>query len=526
MTYNTYKNVFNNKVTPQTEPIPDKDMVKNNAGGYAFQLDKFKQLERFLILGTTGGTYYVAQKPLTQENALVVKACIDEDPQKALDLILDVSDKGRAPSNDPALFALAVACTNPKSRKQALAILPKVARIGTHLFHFVQYLDGMRGWGRSIREGVAKWYTEKNTADLAFQMAKYQQRDGWAHGDVLRLAHVKPTSTEQNEMFAFAVGKSEKSPEYGLLGTMEKLKGATTEQEIVDIVSGQGGVMEIVPSQWKNKPAVQKALLPNLGLTALVRNLGNYGASGLLVQGNWDVLTDIVARLSDEKAIKKSRIHPMQALMAKLTYDNGHGVRGSNSWEVVPQISQALEDLIYKSFGNVEPTNKKYYIGLDVSGSMRYNYVAGSELLSCAQASGVMAMTLLRTEPLVVIKAFSEGVKELPLNKNMSMGDVFGRIRNINFGVTACALPMLDALKNNIYVDAFIVITDNETWAGNIHPVQALKQYQNQINKDAKLIVIGMTSTGFSIAEQGNPSMLDVVGFDTATPDVIAEFVR
>ena len=44
MQHNTYKNVLNNKVTPQNEPIPLKDMVANNAGGYVFKLDKFKQL--------------------------------------------------------------------------------------------------------------------------------------------------------------------------------------------------------------------------------------------------------------------------------------------------------------------------------------------------------------------------------------------------------------------------------------------------------------------------------------------------
>jgi len=87
-------------------------------------------------------------------------------------------------------------------------------------------------------------------------------------------------------------------------------------------------------------------------------------------------------------------------------------------------------------------------------------------------------------------------------------------------------LPMIDALKNNIYVDAFVILTDSETWYGSIHPVQALKQYQNAINKDAKLIVVAMTATGFSIAEPNNPNMLDVVGFDTSTPAVISEFIR
>ena len=32
-------------------------MVENNAGGFVFKLDEWKQLERFLILGSEGGTF-------------------------------------------------------------------------------------------------------------------------------------------------------------------------------------------------------------------------------------------------------------------------------------------------------------------------------------------------------------------------------------------------------------------------------------------------------------------------------------
>jgi 60 kDa SS-A/Ro ribonucleoprotein len=38
--------------------------------------------------------------------------------------------------------------------------------------------------------------------------------------------------------------------------------------------------------------------------------------------------------------------------------------------------------------------------------------------------------------------------------------------------------------------------------------------------------VIGMVSNGFSIADPEDPGMLDVVGFDTATPGVVAGFAR
>ena len=71
--------------------------------------------------------------------------------------------------------------------------------------------------------------------------------------------------------------------------------------------------------------------------------------------------------------------------------------------------------------------------------------------------------------------------------------------------------------------DKFCVYTDNETWAGRIHPTQALKQYRDQYGK-GKLIVVGTSATNFSIADPKDAGMLDVVGFDSATPQLISQF--
>jgi 60 kDa SS-A/Ro ribonucleoprotein len=81
------------------------------------------------------------------------------------------------------------------------------------------------------------------------------------------------------------------------------------------------------------------------------------------------------------------------------------------------------------------------------------------------------------------------------------------------------------ALRQRRPVDVFVVYTDNETWAGHIHPVQALRQYRDAMGIDAKLVVVGMTATQFTIADPADPGMLDVVGFDASVPDVMAHFV-
>ena len=75
-------------------------------------------------------------------------------------------------------------------------------------------------------------------------------------------------------------------------------------------------------------------------------------------------------------------------------------------------------------------------------------------------------------------------------------------------------------------VDPFVIYTDSETWAGDVHPAQALRDYRRTSGIDARLVVVGMVSNGFSIADRADPGMLDVVGFDTATPQLVSDFAR
>ena len=94
----------------------------------------------------------------------------------------------------------------------------------------------------------------------------------------------------------------------------------------------------------------------------------------------------------------------------------------------------------------------------------------------------------------------------------------------VPMGGTDCAQPMLYAKKKKLNVDVFIVYTDNETWAGQVHPSQALKQYREATGINARLIVCAMCSTKFTIADPNDPGMLDMAGFDSAAPEVIRSF--
>jgi 60 kDa SS-A/Ro ribonucleoprotein len=84
---------------------------------------------------------------------------------------------------------------------------------------------------------------------------------------------------------------------------------------------------------------------------------------------------------------------------------------------------------------------------------------------------------------------------------------------------------MLWATANKIPVDLFCIYTDSETWAGDVHPTQALKEYRQKMGIPAKLVTVGMVGNAFTIADPADAGQMDVVGFDTATPSIISDFV-
>jgi 60 kDa SS-A/Ro ribonucleoprotein len=259
----------------------------------------------------------------------------------------------------------------------------------------------------------------------------------------------------------------------------------------------------------------------------MIRNLGNMSKVGLLVKSDKRTINQVVDRLGDEDGLHRARVHPLAVLAALNTYAKGRGSRGKGTWEPVPQVVDALDAAFYKAFQNVEPTNKHMVLALDVSGSMGWGNIAGVGGITPRVGCAAMALVTAATERYHTFLAFSRQLVPVSISPRQRLDDVCSKMERMPFGGTDCAQPMLWAIKNRVQdVDVFVIYTDSETWAGNVHPTQALNEYRRKFNPQAKLVVVGMVSTGFSIADPDDVGMMDVVGFDTATPDVLAQFAR
>ena len=131
----------------------------------------------------------------------------------------------------------------------------------------------MRGWGRGLRNAVSHWYVEPGAEDLAHQAVKYQQRDGWAHGDLLRLAHPYgaghssgsaqggPTAAIDPRL---RVRQPFRKPDYGQTGQSHGRSYLRTEAN--EIVAGRAKFvrLEFVEKVKQSEHWQHETMVPNL----------------------------------------------------------------------------------------------------------------------------------------------------------------------------------------------------------------------------------------------------------------------
>jgi 60 kDa SS-A/Ro ribonucleoprotein len=535
----------------QAEPMR-ADQVENSAGGFVWEAGPWTRLRRFLILGTEGGSYYADERSLTRESVDLIRELAETDGPRLVQEIVDVSRSGRAPKNDEALFALAVAISNgnAETRSKAAEALPLVARTGTHLYQFVGYAQTQRGWGSTLRWAVGNWFRALDLDGLALQAVKYRQREGWTLRDVLRKAHPDTDDPNRRAIWEWIThGPPLEVPEgeraFDLIQAYEAAQRCATPEQTAALVAAHRLPREALLTEHLTSPVVWRALLEaGMPTTALIRNLGNMTRLDVL-DGEHRAL--VVEQLSSQEAIRKARVHPFAMLLALRTYASGRGERGRNAWAPIPAVIDALDAGFYLAFENVEPTGKRILLALDISGSMDSSQVRGSSL-TAREASAALAMVAVAREPNIDVVTFScagdvaggwikgdsakwgsrlrDGIEPFGMSSRQRLDDVIARMSALPMGGTDCALPMLYALERDKAYDAFVIYTDNETWAGDPHPAEALTRYRRATGiGHAKLAVVGMVGNRFTIADPRDAGMLDLVGLDAAGPTLINEFI-
>ena len=507
-----------NRPVPQTAPLNARQ-TPNHAGGFGSTVSDLAMLDRFLLLGTVGGTFYVGERELTDEAVNAVRNALLAHGADAVARLVELDVAGRAAKKSPALFALALAATMPDeaTRVAAYAALPRVCRTGSHLFEFLANLDAVgKGWGRGLKRAVGRWYTAKTEDELVFGAVKYAARSGYTHRDALRLAHPKSDSPALGWIARGGEAPNE------LAAAAERIKGlVASPAEAAGLVASARLPREAVPTELLGSPEIWRALLPAMPITALVRNLGKMTAVAAFEDAA--SLEVALTKLTDEASLRRGRMHPLSVLVALKVYGSGKGFRGSLMWTPEPRIVEALSRAYVLAFGTLPRLDVPTLVGVDVSGSMRTTLPEHGGLW-LHEAAACVSIALGAMNPGTAVRAFDWKDQIFPVDVlGRRTDDVVKEFAKVGGGGTDLSIPVRHAMGLKVRPRLIVILTDNETWAGHMHCDQAWAEYRRQV-PGARLVVASMVANRVAAFDDQEGSVLQIAGFDAALPNVVASF--
>ena len=514
--------------SPQNQAIPgrEKEMIQGRSGGWMFDAGIWNMLRRCLLIGTAQSTYYAGKKELTDDFVKVLQEGIAKDPERVASEILYASD-GRAINNSAPLLALVLLSMGktPEAKKAFQEIFTQVVRTGSHFYEWLSYTKSLRGFGKVVREAGKKWLSRENVKGLAYQLLKYQQRQGFSHRDALRLFHVKPPTEDHNQLFEWVTKGWEELPAQipsealAQVWWYEWLK-RNPAQTHKAIAQGRLTHEMAAPVGKMDKQAWQ-LLFNEMPIGAMLRNLGSLTQLGVLRADEPANLKRVQAVLNNPKHLRKGRIHPIDVLKALKTYQSGGRVgRSQKTWNPVGRIVETLELALEMSFDIAEPTGKVFLHAVDVSGSMSYCTVP-SVALSCCEIATAMALVTAKAEKNYAIRGFSTKFVDLDISRKDSFSSALRKANMQNFGGTDASVAYDWMIKKKFKADVVCFWTDSESWAGRRHPSQALAEYRQKVNPNIKAVYVTLAPYQITLVDPQDSLSWDLGGFDPGTPRLI-----
>lgn len=526
MNYNFFTR--NKNSTPQTQPIPGREaeMIKGRSGGFMFDAGIWQMLRRCLLIGTAKSTYYAGKQELTEDFVAVVKQAVAENPGRAAEEILYASD-GRAINNSAPILALVLLSMGetPEAKKAFGEIFPQVIRTGSHFYEWLNYTKSLRGFGKVVREAGKTWLSREDVKGLAYQLLKYQQRQGFTHRDALRLFHVNPPTENHRQLFEWVVkGWSDlpadiPSDALAQIWWYEWLKRNPTQTH--KAISQGRLTHEMAAPVGKMDKQAWQLLFQEMPIGAMLRNLGSLTQLEVLRADETANLQRVTAVLNNLEHLRKGRIHPIDVLKALKTYQSGGALgRSQKTWNPVPRIVDILEKAVEMSFEVVQPTGKVFMHAVDISGSM--GSLVADMGLTCCEIATAMALVTAKAEKNYAIRGFSTQFIDLGITAKDSFSSATAKASNQNFGGTDASVAYDWMIQQKFKADVVCFWTDSESWANSYkHPSQALKEYRKKVNPNVKAVYISLAPYQITLVDPKDPLSWDFGGFDPGMPRII-----
>lgn len=235
----------------------------------------------------------------------------------------------------------------------------------------------------------------------------------------------------------------------------------------------------------------------SLGYFALLRNLRN------IAQEAPEVIDEAVRQLSDEGAVKRSRVLPFRFTTAVEAIKNA-GLRNSVAQKIIAGISEGLD----KSLSNVPELDGDTLVVLDESGSMR-----GKP----AKIGSLFAAVLVKALGADLV-GFSNNARVITpnfLDSTLTIAESLER--NMTFGGTNFKAPF-DVIEHPY--DRMIFLSDMQGWVGYKAPTSRLESYENTTG--AKPYIYSFDLQGYGSVQFPNDRTVCLGGFSSKVFDVMA----
>lgn len=312
---------------------------------------------------------------------------------------------------------------------------------------------------RGIADAAVRLYNERS-------FLKYGSGDGYRMADVIDITHPDPKADWQSKLFKFILddrhdhatedhGGDDYEP-LAMIAANRKAMALSSE-DFRKTLAGDpefaekaGLTWEVASSRYGKLDAdFWKAMVPNMGIFATVRNLRNMDDAEV----DSETAVEVLVKLEDPEIIGKSRMFPLRFYQA---YKETAGLR----W------SRALETALDLSVANVPSLKGKTLILVDVSGSMKDLMSDRSKAQRWETAAIFGSALALRAEQ---ASLFDYGTDSRPIavRKGGSVLRLLDEIK-AHVGGGTWAMEVLADTYNRTKPDRVIILTDEQAFYGVI----------------------------------------------------------
>jgi len=385
---------FSNKYIQSNKQAPVRTTgtrILTHEGGLGYTPDLESKL--FLMAATFmagENTFYESAEARESRFVALVRSVTASNPAFVAGLASYLRNELKIRSAAIMLAAEYVAAGGESGRKVVDAVLQR----GDEPAEMIGYWHSRHG--RNIKMAI-----KRGVADAAIRL--YNERsalryDGVGRGirmaDVIELTHPKPRDAKQSALFKWLLDHRHHNDAVADPSVLPKL-AAAAEQAVIPAEDRRAVLATAGPdalakagTSWEKLSGwlpggmdakAWEAVIPSMGVMALIRNLRNFDEQGV---GRPAVKT-VINRISDADEVRKARLFPYQVWAA---YKNAP----SDNWK------RALGDTLELTTQNI-PKLDRTLVLVDMSGSMQSGVSNRSKMTRIEVAAVMAAVTAHRS---------------------------------------------------------------------------------------------------------------------------------